>query len=103
MRASLTIFALIVSSGVGAFAGAIEHDHLVKRGGAQICTFNLDGSGETDVQVTKDCCAFFDQETYFNEEEKQCQPYSSFSQPGVGHTGTYVDCCSSRGRGSRAV
>ncbi|EKM75122.1 hypothetical protein AGABI1DRAFT_132571 [Agaricus bisporus var. burnettii JB137-S8] len=102
MRSSLTIFALIVSTAVGAFAGAIERDHLFKRGGPEICTANLDGSGEPDAQVTKDCCAAVDHEAYFNEAFKQCWPYSGPAGNSI-DTGAMVDCCSSRDRGSRAV
>jgi hypothetical protein len=119
MRTSFTIFALIISAAVGAFASPVgsgrssfalcfSHfdnipvDHLVKRGGPEICTTNLDGSGETDEQVTKDCCAAVKQQAYFNEAEKQCQPYGGHFGNSV-DTGAMVQCCSSRNRGSRAV
>lgn len=71
-------------------------------GGPEICTSNLDGSGETDEQVTKDCCAAVNQQAYFNEAEKQCQPYGGHLGNSV-DTGAMVQCCSSRGRGSKAV
>lgn len=48
---------------------------LVKRGGPEICTSNKDGTGETDQQVTKDCCAAVNQKAYFNEVEKVCEGY----------------------------
>jgi hypothetical protein len=76
--------------------------YLAKRGGPEICTANLDGSGETDEQVTKDCCAAVNQQAYFNEAEKQCWPYSGPAGNSV-DTGAMVKCCSDRGRGSKAV
>lgn len=50
-------------------------ERLVKRGGPEVCTSNLDGTGETDEQVTKDCCAAVNQKAYFNEVEKVCEGY----------------------------
>ncbi|KAF7761630.1 hypothetical protein Agabi119p4_9622 [Agaricus bisporus var. burnettii] len=103
MRASFTIFVLIVSTAVGAFASpVIERGQLTKRGGPQICTDRTDGSGETDEQVTKDCCAAVDHKAYFNEVFKQCWPYSGPAGNSVDE-GKLAECCSSRGGGSRRV
>ncbi|KAF5384066.1 hypothetical protein D9615_003244 [Tricholomella constricta] len=130
MRTSFALFTALVFSAVTAFATPVENDFaekLVKRGkstattgasrihlpqsndvthprncGPEICTSNRDGSGETDEQVTKDCCAAVKQQAYFNEAEKQCQPYGGHLGNSV-DTGEMVKCCASRGCGSRAV
>lgn len=74
----------------------------MKRGGPEICITNLDGSGETDEQVTKDRCAAVKQQAYFNEAEKQCQPHGGHLGNSV-DTGAMVRCCSSRGRKSSRI
>ena len=79
-----------------------DHPPTSFSGGPEICTANLDGSGETDEQVTKDCCAAVNQQAYFNEVQKECMPYSGPAGNSV-DTGAMVKCCSSRGRGSKAV
>ena len=71
-------------------------------GGPEICTANLDGSGKTDEQVTKDCCAAVPQQAFFNEVTKYCSPYSGPAGNSV-DTGAMVTCCNSRGRRSKAV
>ncbi|KAF2669559.1 hypothetical protein BT63DRAFT_364280, partial [Microthyrium microscopicum] len=68
-------------------------------GGPQICTHNKDGSGGTNYQVTKDCCAAVKQKTYFNEAEKKCMGPGGWYDNAV-NTGGMVDCCTSRGAGS---
>ncbi|KAJ8073245.1 hypothetical protein PM082_020115 [Marasmius tenuissimus] len=87
MRASCTIVVVIAFPVGSAFAG-----------GPQICT-NKDGSGGTNVQVTKDCCAAVNHKAYFNELSKQCMGYVGPIDNAV-DTGKMVECCSSRGAGS---
>ncbi|EIM81889.1 uncharacterized protein STEHIDRAFT_124761 [Stereum hirsutum FP-91666 SS1] len=104
MRFSIALLT-VVASALAVFASpAAETSEgaIYKRGGPEICTANLDGSGETDEQVTKDCCAAVNQQAYFNEAEKECQPYGGHFGNSV-DTGAMVQCCSSRGRGSKAV
>ncbi|KAK7041627.1 hypothetical protein VNI00_009222 [Paramarasmius palmivorus] len=74
----------------------------VTAGGPEICTKNKDGSGGTDYQVTKDCCAAVNHKAYFNEAAKQCWPQSGPLGTEV-DTGEMVKCCASRGCGSKAV
>ncbi|GLB33191.1 hypothetical protein LshimejAT787_0100760 [Lyophyllum shimeji] len=104
MRTTFTLITTLIISALTASASPVENTAgtLVKRGGPEICTSNLDGSGETDEQVTKDCCAAVPQQAYFNEAEKQCQPYGGHLGNSV-DTGAMVQCCASRGRGSREV
>ncbi|KAL0569430.1 hypothetical protein V5O48_012534 [Marasmius crinis-equi] len=71
-------------------------------GGPEICTNNKDGSGGTNYQVTKDCCAAVDQAAFFNEVTQVCEPDGGVLGNSV-DTGAMVDCCSSRGAGSKAV
>ncbi|KAK1223066.1 hypothetical protein PQX77_014065 [Marasmius sp. AFHP31] len=91
MRASFTILAIVAS-----LAGS------VLAGGPEICTNNKDGSGGTNVQVTKDCCAAVNHKAYFNELEKKCMGYGGTFDNAV-DTGKMVECCSSRGAGSKAL
>ncbi|KAL0059940.1 hypothetical protein AAF712_013287 [Marasmius tenuissimus] len=91
MRTSFAIVAIVAS-----LAGS------VLAGGPEICTNNKDGSGGTNYQVTKDCCAAVNHKAYFNEVAKQCMGYGGPLDNAV-DTGKMVECCSSRGAGSKAV
>ncbi|TIA85706.1 hypothetical protein E3P99_03913 [Wallemia hederae] len=64
---------------------------LVAAGGPEV------GGGCVEYQITKDCCAAVDQSSRFDELNKQCLPYAV---NGI-NTGGMVDCCESRGAGSR--
>ncbi|KAJ8073246.1 hypothetical protein PM082_020116 [Marasmius tenuissimus] len=88
MRASFAVVA-IVTSLVGS----------VTAGGPISCTNNKDGSGGTNYQVTKDCCAAVNHKAYFNELEKRCMGYGGPIDNAV-DTGKMVECCNSRGAGS---
>ncbi|KAJ8073267.1 hypothetical protein PM082_020139 [Marasmius tenuissimus] len=90
MRASCAIVVVIASLVGSAFAGP------------QICTNNKDGSGGTNVQVTNDCCAAVNHKAYFNKLSKQCMGYGGPIDNAV-DTGKMVECCSSRGAGSKAL
>ncbi|KAJ8076098.1 hypothetical protein PM082_022083 [Marasmius tenuissimus] len=68
-------------------------------GGVMTCTNNKDGSGGTNYQVTKDCCAAVNHAAFFNELFKQCWPNSGPPGNDV-DTGKMVECCTSRGAGS---
>ncbi|TIA85707.1 hypothetical protein E3P99_03912 [Wallemia hederae] len=52
----------------------------------------LVAAGGPEVGITKDCCAAVDQSSRFDEKNKQCLPYTANGM---------VDCCESRGAGSR--
>ncbi|KAK7020182.1 hypothetical protein VNI00_017830 [Paramarasmius palmivorus] len=75
---------------------------LVAAGGPEICTKRTDGTGGTDYQVTKDCCAAVKHKAYFNEVVKECWPNAGPWGNSV-NTGEMVKCCASRGCGSSAV
>ncbi|KAH8814511.1 hypothetical protein DL96DRAFT_1472052, partial [Flagelloscypha sp. PMI_526] len=70
--------------------------------GPEICTNNKDGSGGTNYQVTKDCCAAVNQAAFFNELTHVCEPDGGVLGNSV-DTGAMVSCCSSRNCGSSAV
>ncbi|KAK1225888.1 hypothetical protein PQX77_011161 [Marasmius sp. AFHP31] len=91
MRTSFAIVAIVAS-----LAGS------VLAGGPEICTNNKDGSGGTNYQVTKDCCAAVNHKAYFNELVQQCMGYGGPADNAV-DTGKMVECCGSRGAGSKAV
>ncbi|KAJ8073248.1 hypothetical protein PM082_020118 [Marasmius tenuissimus] len=88
MRVSFAIVAIVASLVGSAVAG-----------GPISCTKNKNGSGGTNYQVTKDCCAAVKHKAYFNELEKRCMGYGGPADNAV-DTGKMVKCCNSRGAGS---
>ncbi|TIA78750.1 hypothetical protein E3P81_04134 [Wallemia ichthyophaga] len=83
---------------------------LVAAGGpAEVCT---GGGGCVERQITKDCCAAVNQNTRFDEVFHQCIPrnlglalqrttLTIYKVVNGINTGGMVDCCESRGAGSR--
>ncbi|TIB78656.1 hypothetical protein E3Q06_04344 [Wallemia mellicola] len=69
---------------------------LVLAGGPEICTGK---GGCAEYQITKDCCAEVDHSAHYDEQSRKCVPYTS---NGI-NTGGMVDCCASRGAGSKEV
>ncbi|TIB74574.1 hypothetical protein E3Q22_04171 [Wallemia mellicola] len=67
----------------------------VRAGGSEVCLNKRVGCVE--YQITKDCCAAVDQSAHFEEISATCIPYTS---NGI-NTGDMVDCCESRGAGSK--
>ncbi|KAJ1018578.1 hypothetical protein NDA16_004860 [Ustilago loliicola] len=65
-----------------------------------ICTNNTNGTGGTNYQVTKDCCAATQEHdtTNFIETAQECM-----DAVGLGNglnLGRFIACCGSRGAGS---
>src|ERR1700761_570594 len=104
----LSIKAVIITI-LPLFGAAIPVENNVKAilaplGGPQVCTMNMDGTGATDNQVTKDCCHHVHQDrgihnVYFNELEKRCMGRSGALDNAV-DWGRMNECCASRGRGA---
>jgi hypothetical protein len=72
--------------------------------GPIVCTKNRDGTGPTNYQVTKDCCAHVHQDrgrnnVYFNEVQWLCTGRGGPLDNGV-DWGGMNKCCQSRGAGS---
>lgn len=64
------------------------------------CTYNLDGMGDIDAGVTKDCCAATrtHRTTGFNELDHKCEDALGLGN-GIDFT-RFEACCKSRGRGA---
>ncbi|TIB97352.1 hypothetical protein E3Q18_02639 [Wallemia mellicola] len=71
---------------------------LVLAGGPEICTGK---GGCAEYQITKDCCAEVDhsEKAPYLPTNSKCVPYTN---NGI-NTGGMVDCCASRGAGSKEV
>jgi hypothetical protein len=91
----------IISILASAFVCANPMD-LEAVGGPQVCKMNMNGSGDSDRQTTKDCCAAVGGSgAYFNEVYAVCWPKSGPTGNSV-NTGAMVQCCTRRRRGSQA-
>ncbi|KAH8823946.1 hypothetical protein DL96DRAFT_1615890 [Flagelloscypha sp. PMI_526] len=100
-----TIASMLAVLATASLAFPVEESanvHLNRRGGPEICTNKLDGTGGTNYQVTKDCCAAVHQAAFFNEVIHVCEPNGGVVGNSI-DTGEMVICCTSRGCGSAAV
>ncbi|KAF2399502.1 hypothetical protein EJ06DRAFT_478589 [Trichodelitschia bisporula] len=81
---------------------AVEYNSalLAPAGGPNWCTFDPNGNGKANNQVTKDCCAAVRHRAYYNEAQHTCQGYGGNADNAV-DTGAFVRCCGSRNSGSR--